>query len=62
MRRAMVREFEVLQHVWVMGRSRIRRSLDIQGSQPATHSLPTGLSVEMADTEGPQVLHGSFCM
>lgn len=56
----MVREFEGLQYVWVMGSSRIRRRLAIQGSQRATHSLPTGLSAVMADTEGPHVPHESF--
>lgn len=60
MRPAMMREFEVLQYVWVLRSSRIRRRLYIQGFQPATHSLPTGLSVVMADTEGPHVLHESF--
>lgn len=55
----MMRELEVLEFVWVMESSRMRR-WNVWGPQPAIHFLPTGLSAVREGTEGPKALNGSF--
>lgn len=53
-------KLEVLGYVWATESSKIRRRGHVWGPQAALHSLPTGLSVVMADTEEPETLPKSF--